>query len=119
MHPVKPREIGLDQVEVVPKPQSSRPPSSPLTPEQHLQRILCRYTTNESDTAKLWLTTATAAFQAKKLDIQTLSRSLEALFRASYYHELIRELIFNVRLLPNAFVHDVLDTSQNPAVVRN
>ncbi|CCF48821.1 conserved uncharacterized protein (N-terminal fragment), partial [Ustilago hordei] len=116
MHPVKPREIGLDQVEVVPKPQSSRPPSSPLTPEQHLQRILCRYTTNESDTAKLWLTTATAAFQAKKLDIQTRSRSLEALFRASYYHELIRELIFNVRLLPNAFVHDVLDTSQNPAV---
>ncbi|KAJ1603661.1 hypothetical protein NDA14_002504 [Ustilago hordei] len=115
MHPVKPREIGLDQVEVVPKPQSSRPPSSPLTPEQHLQRILCRYTTNESDTAKLWLTTATAAFQAKKLDIQTRSRSLEALFRASYYHELIRELIFNVRLLPNAFVHDVLDTSQNPA----
>ncbi|SPC62144.1 uncharacterized protein UHOD_08867 [Ustilago sp. UG-2017b] len=118
-HPVKPREIGLDQVEVVPKPQSPRPPSSPLTPEQHLQCILRRYTTNPDFGAKLWLSTATGAFQAKKIDIQTRSGFLEAVFRARYYHELIRELILNVRLLPNAFVHDVLDTSQNPTVVRN
>ncbi|SYW83199.1 uncharacterized protein UBRO2_05090 [Ustilago bromivora] len=69
--------------------------------------------------AKLWLSTATGAFQAKKIDIQTRWGFLEAVFRACYYHELIRELISNVRLLPNAFVHDVLDTSQNPAVVRH
>ncbi|SYW77990.1 uncharacterized protein UBRO2_02182 [Ustilago bromivora] len=119
MHPVKPREVGLDQVEVVPKPQSPRPPSSPLTPEQHLQCILSRYTTNADFGAKLWLSNATGAFQGKKIHIQTRSGFLEAVFRACYYHELIRELVLNVHLLPNAFVHDVLDTSQNPAVVRN
>ncbi|KAJ1021724.1 hypothetical protein NDA13_005339 [Ustilago tritici] len=119
MHPVKPREIGLDQVEVVPKPQSPRPPSSPLTPEQHLRRILSRYTTNESATVKLWVSHATAAFQEKKVDFRKRSWLLETFFRISYYDDLIRELILNVRSLPNAFVHDVLDTSQNPAVVRN
>ncbi|SPC62126.1 uncharacterized protein UHOD_12267 [Ustilago sp. UG-2017b] len=99
--------------------QSPQPPSSPLTPEQHLQCILRRYTTNADIGAKLWLSNATGAFQAKKIDIQTRWGFLEAVFRACYYHELIRELILNVRLLPNAFVHDVLDTTREPAVVRN
>ncbi|KAJ1031371.1 hypothetical protein NDA16_000812 [Ustilago loliicola] len=80
---------------------------------------MSRYTTNASAGAKHWLSAATIAFQEKKVDFQTRSGFLEGFFRASYYDDLIRELILNVRLLPNAFVHDVLDTSHDPAVVRN
>ncbi|UTT87936.1 hypothetical protein NDA17_003087 [Ustilago hordei] len=67
---------------------------------------------------KIWLSNAAVAFEEKKIDFRTRSAHLEGFFRLPYYDDLTRELILNVSLLPNAFVHDVLDTSQDPAVVR-
>ncbi|KAJ1021520.1 hypothetical protein NDA13_005559 [Ustilago tritici] len=85
----------------------------------HLRRILSPYTTDASASVKIWLSNAAVAFEEKKIDFRTRSGHLEGFFRLPYYDDLIRELILNVSLLPNAFVHDVLDTSQDPAVVRN
>ncbi|KAJ1591321.1 hypothetical protein NDA12_004385 [Ustilago hordei] len=99
--------------------QSPQPPSSPLAPEQHLQCILSRYTTNADIGVKSWFSNAAVAFEKKKIDFRTRSTFLETFFRFPYYDDLIRELFLNVSLLPNAFVRDVFDTSQEPAVVRN
>ncbi|KAJ1045318.1 hypothetical protein NDA10_001632 [Ustilago hordei] len=68
---------------------------------------------------KSWFSNAAVAFEKKKIDFRTRSTFLETFFRFPYYDDLIRELFLNVSLLPNAFVRDVFDTSQEPAVVRN
>ncbi|KAJ1039969.1 hypothetical protein NDA14_003065 [Ustilago hordei] len=77
------------------------------------------YTTNASASVKSWFSNAAVAFEEKKIDFWTCSVHLEGFFHLPYYDDLIHELILNVSLLLNAFVHDVLDTSQNPAVIRN